>query len=229
MSPSRYQQTLLEQIRQELALPLNLSPSLNHWSQWVSSHEPGFEPEASEREVVPGVLRGYRSWGLTPDGVLTALNSPGLKWGHGKNTAMCANGHFVVPPTGYQNRLLHAGEAPVDECTCGIYAMHSPELINTACHYACGSIKAYGKVILHEDGFRTQYAEIESLVLHPLITNVSVISGIEERYRVPIYISAAELLYHHPPISVEHLLPQWTPTGYWCLPDPLLAEEPSDG
>lgn len=179
---------------------------------------------SNERETVPGVLRGYRSWqldGQLDGNVALLLPITGRRpvWRPGKNTAKCSYSGLGHP-------------APYAGCTCGLYAMHTPSrgIYNVP---VVGTIKAYGKVILHEEGFRAEYAEIEGLILHPVSDTPLLRKVLRLFYQVPIFNSAAELMYHFPPISVEHLMPapeNWYRRNYPSLyPDLLRAEESSDG
>lgn len=147
-----------------------------------------------EAELVPGVLRGYRSWYLRLGdlgGYLEAINFP-VAWEPSRNTAHCVNGIQLV-----------RHDAPHARCTCGFYARHTPEFWTGSSTYqppfVLGSIRAYGKVILGTGGFRAQYAEIEALA-------IAYASPVPLPYNVPIFSSLTELVEQFPPIPVDHLL-----------------------
>jgi len=173
------------------------------------------EFDAKEHELVPGVLRGYRQWRVAPDGLL-ACNFP-VRWDRGINTAIHFGGGYVYSDgttsthrgagNFFRDRFPDEREAPVKGCTCGFYALHDPRDISTGpAGWVGGSIKAYGRVILGDLGFKAQYAEIESL------TSYWGPSDLTDQLRawypgVPVFDTAPELAEAFPPIPVTELLP----------------------
>ena len=162
----------------------------------------------SEREVVPGVLRGYRTWQF--DGThLVACNFDGVRWLPGRNEAVCMRDEDckcihcdrVRKERGTVARQTHL--APQGDCTCGFYAKHKPGGYDTRGTFI-GIIKAYGKVILGTLGFRAQYAEIEALAIHHVIGRLSGLA----QYEVPIFADPRVMVEQFPPIPVTELLPK---------------------
>lgn len=176
---------------------VNLSPSASPAS--VSS-----DYGATERELVPGALRGYRSWRNGHDGNLLAVNFKNY-WVRGVNVATCLAGGGACP--GPLSCNMCAGGSghvsPMADCTCGFYAAHQ---IGGVDHRGSvvGSIKAYGKVLVGPKGFKAQKAEIEALVFGGTVFTRTVMS---EMWGVPIFSSTSELLEAFPPIPVDHLIP----------------------
>jgi len=168
--------------------------------------------DGTETTMVPGTLRGYRVWKLHPNG-LASLSIGRYVWGSGTEQARCLmsfSSHSAL-------------EAPVRRCTCGLYAKHTldaveDEFMSGSLMY--GSIKAHGRIILGDSGFRAERAEIEALLWQ----------GSPIRYTdpdgelaivlnsVPFYTSRKKFLKDYPPISVGHLLPEEAPKDqvqYW--------------
>ncbi len=117
---------------------------------------------------VPGRLIGVRTWGLGRDeeGALR-LGSGDRRWRRdGESTwAECqAGGRAVHPPD---------AATPAGECTCGLYVLHpcratqsqfwEPLLAQSL--YVIGVAEAWGRVHVHEEGFRAQYARPIGLAL----------------------------------------------------------------
>ena len=110
-------------------------------------------PDYSGHEVplVPGTLRGYRSWITDMEGVLYPINAwPNSAWTAGINESVC-HGNCGIPARG------HCGSSPGTTCTCGFYATHIPL---PRCGSVVGVIEASGRVIIGTKGFRAQKARI---------------------------------------------------------------------
>jgi hypothetical protein len=194
-------------------------------SQSVSNNEYG----AVDAELVPGALRGYRSWRVLND-ELVACNSP-IAWPVGvmESEHVEYNSFVEVQISG------RCKGHPQKDHACGIYAVH--RLGNEDNRgWILGSIKAYGKTIVGTRGFRAGKAEIEALTLNPQglnhhsrwsIKNFAnetiylaqspdaqqqlwdMVDKMGEKYQVPVFRSAKALVEAFPPISVEHLLGDW--------------------
>jgi len=138
-------------------------------------------------DIELGSIKAYRSWYLDRrvssrlPNVKTGLPSLssvtfsegeiGGRWAYGVNEAIC---------------LDHKHKAPVYDCHCGMYSIKKREdtYINTIKYLMpsidpdkdfCmvdtvvqGSIDIFGKVIIHEKGYRSEYAKI--LELFPTVT-----------------------------------------------------------
>lgn len=146
--------------------------------------------------VVPGFLRGYRCWRYDRYTLeLYPIHVDLGPWSGGHLRAAC-----------YDPR--HHEEAPVAYCRCGIYATYNPKdyrsqqpsfwHINDGT-FVHGSIKATGRVILGEIGFRAEEAKVEA------------VWGLRARaiaslYEVPWFLTQGRLLKHFPPHNMETLL-----------------------
>jgi hypothetical protein len=169
----------------------------------------------TEATMVPGTLRGYRVWRLTPHG-LGSVSFTSYVWKKSER-AQCAHGST---PIGHR--------APVSGCTCGLYAKHTLEAVEDefgSSSFMYGSIKAHGRIILGDHGFRAEYAEIEALLWHGLpIRYIDPDVGLAGALNsVPFYTTRKKFLKDYPPISVDHLLPEEAPRDqvkYWGPTDP---------
>lgn len=173
-----------------------------------------------ETAVVPGTLRGYRFWRY--DRIKMELLPVHINlgpWQLGLNFASCASDRSLLRSP----RVADAGKvelhhhdydsfpAPMTGCTCGIYAtyddsyrVHRPrfwvdygdDVPSLVVH---GSIKASGRVLLGEKGFRASKAEVEALW------------GWRAKpaawaYGVPWFFTYREFVRHYPPHDVSSLL-----------------------
>lgn len=181
---------------------------------------------AVDAELVPGALRGYRSWRVLDD-ELTACNFP-LKWPVGvMESRHVSFGSYLA---GF--RIVGCKASPQKDHSCGIYANHEPGYEDSR-GWIVGSIKAYGRTIVGTRGFRAGKAEVEALTLNPDALNKAhwsirnfegkvVLSDplqVEQmwdtvhrlgwNYQVPVFRSTEALVEAFPPISVAHLLGDW--------------------
>jgi hypothetical protein len=173
---------------------------------------------AVDAELVPGALRGYRSWRVLGD-ELVACNTP-VAWPVG----VMESEHVGYPR--FDEVVVHSGckGNPQKDHSCGIYAAHKLGGEDNR-GWILGSIKAYGKTIVGTRGFRAGKAEIEALTLseswisryllfgdahEPTILELwDRVDKMGEKYQVPVFRSAQALVEAFPPISVEHLLGGW--------------------
>lgn len=100
-----------------------------------------------------GKIIGFREWAGD-----NSLESTGVggHWGRGVNVARCSQAHAW-------DHL-----SPGHDCQCGLYALHEvPEAYVGPGPWTgaqeMGAIAAWGKVEVHPNGFRAQYAEIIAL------------------------------------------------------------------
>jgi hypothetical protein len=58
-------------------------------------------------------------------------------------------------------------ESPHAECQCGIYAYHTPGPRSWfgEAYWCEGVVSAWGRVVVHGDGFRAQFARVEALAV----------------------------------------------------------------
>jgi hypothetical protein len=102
------------------------------------------------------------------------------------------------------NRVLLRGEGWLDEphasphpdCQCGVYAYHRPGLRS---YYGeqwwCeGVIAAWGRIEVHADGLRAEYARVEALGI-PDLTNDRLVPAVEAiGARLGVPVTSAEAL-----------------------------------
>ena len=141
-----------------------------------------------------------------------------------------AGGHLQSPyiPCRWEGRVMHAqcydanrvllrGEGWLDEphasphaaCRCGIYAYHCPGLrsYHGEQWWCEGIIAAWGRIEVHADGLRAEYASVEALAI-PDLGNARLAPAVEAigaRLGVPV-IAADEL----PEVAerLGHVVPQ---------------------
>jgi hypothetical protein len=116
--------------------------------------------KVGEDVLMTGRVRGLRSWRLVPgpcgEWRLGALN--GVLWERGAPTrAVC------------RRQRGHAEHAPAGNCQCGLYALHpwayAASQWTRSGLSLFGTVRAWGCLQLHAEGFRAQWAEPESLFL----------------------------------------------------------------
>jgi hypothetical protein len=184
---------------------------------------------AVDAELVPGALRGYRSWRVLNNN-LVACNSP-VVWPVG----VMESEHIGFLNFNEVQILEDCKGHPKRDHTCGIYAVHQLGHEDNR-GWILGSVKAYGKTIVGTRGFRAGKAEIEALTLNlrglnhftrwsiKNLAGETVLVGTDtdsvqqlwdmvdkmgEKYQVPVFRSAKALVEAFPPISVDHLLGDW--------------------
>jgi hypothetical protein len=107
-----------------------------------------------EKTILPIV--GYRFWGILKDGTLIPIGDLGHdKWTYGVNHSYC-----------------YDSECPgMENCECGFYAFREipplklwSNLEMRISGFVMGSVIGWGKVTLHETGWRSEYAKPIALV-----------------------------------------------------------------
>jgi hypothetical protein len=133
-----------------------------------------YPPLRREPPVFSECVIGYRRWMLT-DWTLVP-NSIGDPWRPGINHARCR-----THDPGYAGALWaqrHASiyiesnpephTTPDPDCECGLYALHDLDLIRghepETIVFIIGAVAAWGRLEVHWDGFRAEYAQIVALV-----------------------------------------------------------------
>lgn len=113
--------------------------------------------------LVPGFVRGFRSWLLNLSAVGLRSITREWYWHRGENKATC-RGESCECKTCREIPPYHA--APYPACSCGIYARY----VDPNHGYAGiqGIIKATGNIVIGEVGFRAELAQIEALVVDPI-------------------------------------------------------------
>ncbi len=107
----------------------------------------------------------FRSWRLAGE----RLMSPFIpcRWQHRVMHAACFDA----------NRRLTRGvgwldgphESPHEACQCGIYAYHTPGPRSWfgEAYWCEGVVSAWGRLVVHNDGFRAEHARVEALAVPP--------------------------------------------------------------
>jgi hypothetical protein len=176
---------------------------------------------AEDTPLVAGKIIGYRFW-ITKDyagnlglfSVYALANSP-YEWKPRINEAHCRAlvlPWFKKPHHNPDHLALHL--APDPDCECGFYALHSIDSsrlqILVSSHqkynhkYVRGAIAAWGKVQVHREGFRAQYAQIIGFLADDPLSHL-----FAERYGVGVYKSD-DLVVHAQTIG-EPLSPSLFP------------------
>lgn len=122
--------------------------------------------------LFPSRLFGLRQWtaDFDEDGELRLGGFGNREWRRDGETTWA-----VCRPSGFAPMPRHPSPAPAGNCTCGLYANHpwavdrdrwepdSP--IRTLPLSVPGIVEAWGRVHVHAEGFRAQYARPRALVL----------------------------------------------------------------
>jgi hypothetical protein len=128
----------------------SLSPcaSLN---DLASQHADERKPmKAAAPDLVTAVI-GFRQWRLHGS-ELWSLRATD-RWHRGVQTAHCDEGS-------------HAGPAPANGCTCGIYALYGPPPRGASAatpDLVAGAVALWGQIELHAHGMRAQHAMVVAL------------------------------------------------------------------
>jgi hypothetical protein len=123
------------------------------------------------RALIPGSLRGYRTWRLLsrhaslPEGALplTSVTRP-VMWTPTLEARCCfppaIDQHAAVPSTS----SLPPHRSPSRGCECGVYAWYAPD--DTQVHHArvFGAVEASGLVLVADRGYRAERARISAVV-----------------------------------------------------------------
>lgn len=139
-----------------------------------------------EEETPPLLVNrvlGFRQFNLAADGKKLRLQSCGVQhtWEPGVNTAICK------PPL--INELRSAAKslpkpdhaAPDAQCPCGIYAYHGigPPVTEYGDH-PWAAIQAWGRMQVHHNGFRAEFAQVVLLGIDAKPRNRAVFEMAEE-------------------------------------------------
>ena len=144
--------------------------------------------------IVPVV--GYRQWRVARNARGEAeLRSGGVgdaAWIPGTNRASCKLTQLAAAGTYSPSREVEAGgatphEAPGSDCSCGIYGTHvlaAPEDPTLP----TGAIIAWGRIEVHQSGFRAELSQVAVLGLPQMIhsdVQRELVEEAAERYGVP--------------------------------------------
>jgi hypothetical protein len=160
--------------------------------------------------VLTGEVVGYRQWRVTPDLELRAAAHRGRDvWSLGENAAVCRR--MCDPVSGsIFSTLVGPIAAPCDDtpgpdCECGFYGLHSPNdlwygssALSTLSGLftfstglddpdplVSGVIVAWGKMQVHHQGFRAEFARVAALAIPESKRDAAVARAVAAAYDVP--------------------------------------------
>jgi hypothetical protein len=159
------------------------------------------------RELVPGSLRGYRTWQLLsrraalPEGALPLRSVTRRVVWPPTLEARCAPPDIEQYAPVPSSTRLGSHRSPARRCDCGIYAWYDPH--DTAMLHArvFGAVEASGLVLMGDRGFRAERARISALV-----TRNRRLATACEAVGIRVYRRRRDLLRDYPPDDVSVLL-----------------------
>lgn len=159
------------------------------------------------RALVPGTLRGYRTWRVlrrrthVPDGILplTSVSRRRVVWGPSL-TARCKRGD-----AGMQGLSAATPDedhpAPQVGCGCGIYGWYSPSDTGMVSARVFGVVEASGLILMGERGFRAETVKIVAVATwNRRVATACVRAGIS------VYRRRRDLVRDYPPEDLSSLL-----------------------
>ena len=182
------------------------------------------------RSLVPGSLRGYRTWRPAgrrvhvPEGTLplTSVTRRRVVWPP-TLVARCApspSGRKAPPDT--EVDLDDDHHAPQAGCDCGIYAWYAPDDTRILHARVFGAVEASGLVLMGDRGFRAERVRIKAVA-----TRNRRVAAACAKAGIAVYRRRGELIRDHPPEDLASLLGDRSPPeDEPADPDPPL---PADG
>jgi len=136
---------------------------------------------------------GFRVWRI--DEMLTGLRlaSPHryVAWRPGLPLKAECQDESVAPALAHPHRKQPGVTPPIEGCTCGIYAYHEPgqmvEAITT--RLVGGAVVAWGRLTIHEEGFRAEFARPLALCYPPRFlaaSTASALARLAHVYSLPV-------------------------------------------
>jgi hypothetical protein len=105
----------------------------------------------------------FRSWRLAGE----RLMSPFIpcRWEAGVMHALCFDANRTL--TRGVGWLDEPHDSPHEACQCGIYAYHTPGPRSWfgEAYWCEGVVSAWGRLVVHADGFRAEHARVEALAV----------------------------------------------------------------
>ncbi len=161
------------------------------------------------RPLVPGSLRGYRTWQRVgrrthvPDGMLplTAVTRRHILWGP-TLSADCTEADAI--PGGSRSDVAAEHRSPAAGCDCGIYGWYDPHdtaLLDPGAFGVFGVIQASGLVLMGDSGFRAERAQIIAVV-----TRNRRVATACEAAGIAVYRRRRDLLRDYAPDDVSGLV-----------------------
>lgn len=181
-------------------------------------------PEDSPDLIQPVV--GYRAWGA--DNMLHSHGLGGLEWQPGVNRAECRLRQVRTVELGSVGITFRreaedtSHDAPGGDCECGFYCMHSisGELLAWGQRGAAvGAVVVWGRVAVHREGMRAEYARIVALGLPDRAALSQGGAAVREKYE------RLAARYGVPLVPVVQLEEEALRHGI-KLPEELLPEQP---
>ena len=158
-------------------------------------------PAASELPTFSQCVIGYRRWQMDDRGRLWPLWMADRPWEPGVNVARCPCGSWTSLRFTYRThggRVVLEPEAdhaaPAGECTCGLYSWRRPpdywheEAKWSTPPRVVGAVASWGRMQVHRDGFRAEFACIVTLAWHPDISTagLNVLDHLARDYRAEL-------------------------------------------
>lgn len=142
--------------------------------------------------LVPGGLRGYRTWTWEP--TRGPLRSRGYPWTGGELRALCDIGG--------------EHDAPFVGCACGVYGWYRPDDSRLIPGVVFGAVEASGRVLLGDYGFRAERVRVCALVTSwpPLVEWC-------EQHGIAVFRTRDALVAEFPPDDVDELIGHPVPAG----------------
>jgi hypothetical protein len=164
----------------------------------------------ADRSLVPGSLRGYRTWRPTrrsevvPEGLLplAAVSRRKVLW-PAVLSARCLPLELPRRPGGEAPEDLppDSHRAPETGCDCGIYAWYAPDDTRMMHARVFGVVEASGLVLMGERGFRAEHARVVAVV-----TRSRRVAAACEAAGIVVYRRRRDLVRAYPPEDVSELI-----------------------
>jgi hypothetical protein len=135
---------------------------------------------------VAGTVAGFRSWRVA-NGKLVSPYIP-CRWEGRVIHAACFDANRVLQ----QGRgwLAAPHDSPHPDCQCGVYAYDRPGLRTyrgeDEVWWCEGVISAWGRLVVHSDGWRSEHARVEALAVPHDARLAEVLEGLARRLEVPL-------------------------------------------
>jgi hypothetical protein len=161
----------------------------------------------SGRALVPGSLRGYRTWRLlgrhapVPEGALPLSSVTRRVVWQPTLEARCTPPDIERCAAAPSAKSLHSHRSPSRGCDCGVYAWYAPDDTRTLDAQVFGVVEASGLVLMGDRGFRAARARIVAV-----LTRNRRLAAACAAAGVTVYRRRRHLLRDHPPEDLSGLL-----------------------
>ena len=164
----------------------------------------------ADRSLVPGTLRGYRTWRPTrrgeevPEGLLplAAVSRRKVLW-PAVLSARCLPLELPRRPSGEapDDLVPDSHRAPESGSDCGIYAWYAPDDTRMMHARVFGVVEASGLVLMGERGFRAEHARVVAVV-----TRSRRVAAACTEAGITVYRRRRDLVRAYPPEDVSELI-----------------------